>query len=49
MNSVLVPRPMTARIGGQPLRDVAVLAWASELIEAVLLNSVAAAAAAGTR
>jgi transcription-repair coupling factor (superfamily II helicase) len=49
VNSVLVPRPTTARIGGQPLRNVAVLAWASELIEAVLLNSVAAAAAAGTR
>jgi transcription-repair coupling factor (superfamily II helicase) len=46
---VLVPRPTTARIGGQPLRDQAILAWASQFVEGVLLGSVAAAAAAGTR
>ena len=46
VRSLLVPRPVTApSVGstGQPLRDVAVLDWASELIDAVLLGSVAAA------
>ncbi|MFN8076765.1 MAG: transcription-repair coupling factor [Kineosporiaceae bacterium] len=42
--SVLVPRPMTARVAGQPLRDRAVLDWARQLIESVVLDSVAAAA-----
>ncbi|MFZ0158292.1 MAG: transcription-repair coupling factor, partial [Kineosporiaceae bacterium] len=32
--TILVPRPTTARVGGQPVRDVALLRWASELIEA---------------
>jgi transcription-repair coupling factor (superfamily II helicase) len=45
VHAVLVPRPMTARIGGQPLRDTAVLRWASEFIDAVLLGKVSAAAA----
>jgi transcription-repair coupling factor (superfamily II helicase) len=49
VGAVLVPRPMTARIGGQPLRDVAVMRWASEFIEAVLLAQVAAAASAAAR
>jgi transcription-repair coupling factor (superfamily II helicase) len=42
--TILVPRPMTARVGGQPLRDTVVLRWASDLIEATLLGSVGAAA-----
>ena len=46
VSAVLVPRPMTPGFGGQPLRDVAVLRWASEFIEAVLLSQVAAAASA---
>ncbi|MEJ2579877.1 MAG: helicase-related protein, partial [Kineosporiaceae bacterium] len=46
VRTVLVPRPMTARVGGKPLRDRAVLTWATELVEAVLLGSVAAAASA---
>jgi transcription-repair coupling factor (superfamily II helicase) len=33
---ILVPKPMTARIGGKPLRDAAVLDWAWKLIDAVL-------------
>ncbi|GMA20574.1 transcription-repair coupling factor [Arsenicicoccus piscis] len=41
---VLVPAPMTARVGGKPLRDVAMLRWASDLIQAVLLDDIAAAA-----
>ncbi|GAB6900805.1 transcription-repair coupling factor [Kineosporia succinea] len=47
--TVLVPGPTTARIGGRPLRDVAVLTWAREFIESVLLNSVRAAATVGTK
>jgi transcription-repair coupling factor (superfamily II helicase) len=49
VRTVLVPRPATARIGGQPLRDTAVLRWASEFVEAIALAQVSAAAAAGTR
>jgi transcription-repair coupling factor (superfamily II helicase) len=44
VHTILVPRPMTARIGGQPVRDAALLRWAGELIESVLLGSVSAAA-----
>jgi transcription-repair coupling factor (superfamily II helicase) len=42
--TVLVPRPTTARIGGTPLRDAALLGWARDLLDAVLGNSVGAAA-----
>jgi transcription-repair coupling factor (superfamily II helicase) len=48
-STVLVPRPTTARIGGQPLRDEALLDWARGLLDAVLGESVAAGAAAATR
>ena len=44
LGTILVPKPMTARVGGQPLRDTAVLAWASDLIQAVLLDQMADAA-----
>ena len=44
VRTILVPRPLTARVAGQPLRDTAVLRWASDLIEGVLLDSVADAA-----
>ncbi|MBB2985688.1 transcription-repair coupling factor [Terracoccus luteus] len=43
LGTILVPAPMTARVGGKPLRDVAVLTWARELITAVLLDDIAAA------
>ncbi|HEX2807792.1 MAG TPA: transcription-repair coupling factor [Kineosporiaceae bacterium] len=51
VRTILVPRPMTARIGGQPVRDEAVLKWAGDLVESVLLGSVSSAAAvsAGAR
>jgi transcription-repair coupling factor (superfamily II helicase) len=51
VRTILVPKPMTARVGGQPLRDRAVLRWAGEVVESVLLGSVASAAtvAAGAR
>jgi transcription-repair coupling factor (superfamily II helicase) len=43
-HTVLVPRPKTAKVGGQPLRDRDVLAWARQVIEAVLLDDLATAA-----
>jgi transcription-repair coupling factor (superfamily II helicase) len=49
VRTILVPKPMTARVGGKPLRDTAVLRWASDLIHAVLLDSVASAARVATR
>jgi transcription-repair coupling factor (superfamily II helicase) len=42
---VLVPRPTTARIGGQPVRDLDLLDWCRRLLDAVCGDSVAAAAA----
>ena len=44
VRTVLVPQPETARVGGQPLRDRDVLEWARRVIEAVLLDDLAAAA-----
>ncbi len=38
--TVLVPKPTTARIGGTPLRDTAVLTWATDLIRQVMLDDV---------
>ena len=46
---LLVPRPTTARVAGQPLRDTAVLRWASEVIDAVLLGRVEVAAGVAAR
>jgi transcription-repair coupling factor (superfamily II helicase) len=48
VRTILVPAPMTARVAGQPLRDTAVLRWATDLIEAVLLDGVADAARVAT-
>jgi transcription-repair coupling factor (superfamily II helicase) len=48
VDTVLVPRPKTARIGGTPLRDTDLLAWATDLLDAVLADSVPAAASAAT-
>ncbi|UGQ14490.1 transcription-repair coupling factor [Yinghuangia sp. ASG 101] len=42
VHQILVPKPMTARIGGQPLRDTALLGWARDLVDAVLLEPIAA-------
>jgi len=49
VHAVLVPRPMTARIGGQPLRDTEVLRWASDFIQAVVIGKVSAAAGVASR
>jgi transcription-repair coupling factor (superfamily II helicase) len=48
VRTILVPRPMTSRVAGQPLRDTAVLRWAIDLIHGVLLDSVADAARVAT-
>jgi transcription-repair coupling factor (superfamily II helicase) len=45
VDTVLVPRPKTSRIGGTPLRDTDLLAWATDRLDAVLADSVATAAA----
>ena len=53
VRTILVPKPMTARVGGQPLRDVALLDWCREVVEAVLpppaTAAPASAAAEGPR
>ena len=38
VRTILVPRPTTARIGGEPLRDVELLAWCREVVGSVLLE-----------
>jgi transcription-repair coupling factor (superfamily II helicase) len=42
-------KPATGRIGGRPLRGAEILAWATELIDAVIKGDVGAAASVGTR
>ncbi|MHB1490635.1 MAG: TRCF domain-containing protein, partial [Cellulomonas sp.] len=49
IRTVLVPFPTTARVGGTPLHGEAVLAWAHQLVDAVIRGSVAAAAEVGAR
>ena len=49
MRTILVPFPTTARIGGRPLRGAEILAWSTELINAVITGDVSAAATVGTR
>jgi len=48
LRTILVPFPTTARIGGKPLHGGEVLAWARQLIDAVIVGDVASAAAVGT-
>nr|WP_228386456.1 transcription-repair coupling factor [Ornithinicoccus halotolerans] len=47
--TLLVPAPKTARVGGKPLRDEAVLEWAATLLRAVLLDQAATAGTAAQR
>jgi transcription-repair coupling factor (superfamily II helicase) len=35
-NTISLPRPMTRRVGGEPVRDTALLGWAAELLATVL-------------
>ncbi|GCE77065.1 transcription-repair coupling factor [Cellulomonas biazotea] len=46
--TVLVPFPTTARIGGRPLHGRELLVWARQLVDAVVLGDVSAAAGVGT-
>ena len=39
VGAVLVPRPLTAKIGGRPIDGIALLEWAHGVIEAVLDTS----------
>nr|WP_201845402.1 hypothetical protein [Myceligenerans indicum] len=48
IRAVLVPFPTTARLGGRPLRGAEILNWAKQLVDAVILGEVGAAAKAGT-
>jgi transcription-repair coupling factor (superfamily II helicase) len=36
LRTILVPRPSTARVGGSPLRDEALLAWCHGVVESVI-------------
>ncbi|PRY58116.1 transcription-repair coupling factor [Knoellia remsis] len=45
---MLVPRPMTARVGGQPLRNRDVLEWAGSVIRSVVMDNVGEAAKVAT-
>ncbi|HQH08388.1 MAG TPA: helicase-related protein, partial [Phycicoccus sp.] len=47
-HQILVPAPTTAVIGGKPLRDRAVLEWATSLIRAVVMDNVGEAARVAT-
>jgi transcription-repair coupling factor (superfamily II helicase) len=47
VRTILVPRPSTARVGGQPLRDLDLLRWARDVIDAVLLDDAVAAQSRG--
>lgn len=48
VRTVLVPGPKTARVGGRPLRDTALLDWCRDVVDAVLLDDVAAASRTGS-
>ncbi|MGH8867749.1 MAG: transcription-repair coupling factor, partial [Actinomycetes bacterium] len=43
VRSILVPRPKEARIGGQPLRGMELLAWCRQVVDSVLLDEAVAA------
>ena len=36
IRTILVPRPRTAPVGGEPVRDVALLDWARQVVDDVL-------------
>ncbi|MGI8691579.1 MAG: transcription-repair coupling factor [Geodermatophilaceae bacterium] len=36
VRTLSIPRPVTARIGGEPMRDLALLSWVTDLLAAVL-------------
>ena len=48
VSTILVPKPMTRPVAGQPLRDKEVLAWAGEVIGSVVVDNVGQAARVAT-
>ncbi|MEI2778738.1 MAG: transcription-repair coupling factor [Tetrasphaera sp.] len=40
VSTMLVPRPTTARVGGTPLRDLAVLDWAGDVLRTIILDEI---------
>ena len=44
VETISLPRPTTRRVGGEPLRDTALLDWASELLRSVLGDPVVSSA-----
>ena len=44
LGTILVPKPMTARVGGKPLRNREVLEWAGAVIRSVVMDNVGEAA-----
>ncbi len=48
LGTVLVPAPRTARVGGRPLRDRAILDWAADVIRSVVMDNVGEAARVAT-
>ena len=48
LGTILVPKPMTARVGGQPLRNREVLEWAGAVIRSVVMDNVGEAARVAT-
>lgn len=49
VRTVLVPWPMTARIGGKPVQGREVMLWARQFIDAVVRGDVSAAATVGSK
>ncbi|MDF5754796.1 transcription-repair coupling factor [Spongiactinospora sp. TRM90649] len=47
VQTLLVPVPKTRPLGGQPLRDLDLLKWCGDLVQAMFLEPAAAAGAAG--
>jgi transcription-repair coupling factor (superfamily II helicase) len=39
VRTILVPKPSTARVGGRTLRDVEILHWCRDLVQALLLDA----------
>ena len=48
VRTIIVPRPATAPMGGQPLLDTDLLDWAAELIMATLLTDVVGSTSTAT-
>jgi transcription-repair coupling factor (superfamily II helicase) len=48
VHTILVPKPMTRPVAGQPLRDREVLGWAGDVIGSVVVDNVGQAARVAT-